>query len=167
MLQVADVLDSMAEKANETSQYSQPDAEVMLKILRTFGDDCHQAKEEGALFPAFSAACNPSQYAAVQHMLFEHDQDRSLIEGMEDAVRRSNAPQFSEYAHRLAHILRTHIYKEDNILFQIIDSTLTKEADDRVVAEFEAFEEDFELHRKNELMRQLRTLEWRYLGKAA
>jgi hypothetical protein len=89
---MAEVLDSMSTRAGEDGTYNQEDVEAILHILRVFGDDCHQAKEEGALFPVFGAVCDRSEYAAVRHMLFEHEQDRSLIEGTENAVYRSNPP---------------------------------------------------------------------------
>ena len=166
MLQIADVLDSMSVRASNEGTYNQEDVEAILHILRVFGDDCHQAKEEGALFPVFAAVCDPSEYAAVRHMLFEHAQDRSLIEGMEDAVRRSNSAQFAEYAQRLATILRNHIYKEDNILFEKIRAALSKEDDARVVRDFEGFDRDFQKDQQ-ETMRRLRVLEWKYLRKSA
>lgn len=166
MLRMADVLDSMSTRARDEGTYYQEDAEAILRILKVFGDDCHQAKEEGALFPVFAAVCDSSEYAAVRHMLFEHDQDRSLMEGLEDALRRSNAAQFSEYAQRLATILRNHIYKEDNILFEKIDRALSREDDARVVRDFEGFDRDFQKD-QDETLHRLRTLEWKYLRKSA
>ena len=166
MLRIADVLDSISTAARNEGTYNPEDVEAILHILRVFGDDCHQAKEEGALFPIFVAVCDPSEYAAVRHMLFEHDQDRSLIEGMEDAVRRSNAAQFSEYAQRLATILGNHIFKEDNILFEKIDGVLSKEDDARVVHDFEGFDRDFQKDQP-ETSHRLRILEWKYLHKSA
>jgi hemerythrin-like domain-containing protein len=165
MLRMADVLDSMSKRASDEGTYDQNDVEAILHILRVFGDDCHQAKEEGALFPVFATICNPSGYAAVRHMLFEHGQDRSLIEGMEDAVQRSNAAQFSEYAERLATILRNHIYKEDNILFEKINEALSKDDDARVVLDFEGFDREFQKDAQ-ETMHRLRVLEWKYLRKS-
>jgi len=164
MLRIADVLDSMSIRAGNEGTYNQEDIEAILRILRVFGDDCHQAKEEGALFPVFAAVCDPSEHAAVRHMLFEHKHDRSLIEGMEDAAHRSNAAQFAEYAQRLAAILRNHIYKEDNILFEKIDGVLSKDDDARVVLDFEGFDREFQKERE-ETMHRLRVLEWKYLRK--
>jgi hemerythrin-like domain-containing protein len=164
ILRMADVLDSMSTRARNEGAYSQEEVEAILHILRVFGDDCHQAKEEGALFPVFAAVCDPSEYAAVRHMLFEHDQDRSLMEGMEDSIRRSNAAQFAEYAQRLATILRNHIYKEDNILFEKIDGALSKEDDARVVQDFEGFDHDFQKDQE-ETLHRLRVLEWKYVNR--
>jgi hemerythrin-like domain-containing protein len=166
MLRMADVLDSMSTVARTEGTYNQEDVEAILHMLRVFGDDCHQAKEEGALFPVFAAVCDPSEYAAVRHMLFEHDQDRSLIAGMEHAVRRSNAAQFSEYAQRLSTILRNHIFKEDNILFEKMDEALSKEDDERVIHDFEGFDRDFQKDQP-ETSHRLRILEWKYLHKSA
>jgi hemerythrin-like domain-containing protein len=166
MLRMADVLDSMSRKASDGGTYDQEDVKAILHILRVFGDDCHQAKEEGALFPVFATVCNPSEYAAVRHMLFEHAQDRSLIKGMEDAVHRSNAAQFAEYAQRLATTLRNHIYKEDNILFEKINGALSKDDDARVVLDFEGFDRESQKDQQ-EMMHRLRVLEWKYLRKSA
>ena len=166
MLRIADVLDSMSTKARNEGTYNPEDVEAILHILQVFGDDCHQAKEEGALFPVFAAVCDPSEYAAVRHMVFEHDQDRSLMVGMEDAIRRSNAAQFDEYAQRLTTILRNHIFKEDNILFEKIDGALSREDDARVVHDFEGFDRDFQKDQQ-ETLHRFRVLEWKYLRKSA
>jgi hemerythrin-like domain-containing protein len=166
MLRIADVLDSMSTQAGEDATCNPEDSQAILHILRAFGDDCHQAKEEGALFPVFAAVCDRSEYASVRHMLFEHAQDRSLIEGMEDAARTANAAQFAEYARRLANMLRNHIYKEDNILFEKIDGALSKDDDLRVLHDFEGFDSEFRKD-EEEVMRRLRVLEWKYLRKSA
>jgi hemerythrin-like domain-containing protein len=115
----------------------------MLQLLKLFADDLHQEKEEKVLFPVFTASCQPSEIASIRHMLFEHERDRSLIEGIEDAVRQSHAEDFAQHATRLADTLRNHIYKEDNILFEIIEKTLSAKEDDDVVAGFETLDEEF------------------------
>src|SRR5579884_2091703 len=109
MLRIADVLESMSKSASQKSEYNAQDGETILQIFRLFGDGLHQAKEEGALFPVFNGICSASEYPSMRHMLFEHEQDRSLMNGMGDAIARSNAPQFAEYAGRLAAMLRNHI----------------------------------------------------------
>jgi hemerythrin-like domain-containing protein len=50
----------------QSSEYEELDMREILQILRSFGDDFHQAKEESALFPAFTAACDLSQTSAVR-----------------------------------------------------------------------------------------------------
>jgi len=166
MLRITDVLDAMSKAAADACEYNAQDVNAILEILRRFGDELHQAKEERALFPVFIARSDASEYAAVRHMMFEHQQDRSLMSGMADAISRSNAPQFSEYAARLVSMLRNHIFKEDNILFEVIQTHLSAEDDARIVRDFEAFDQDFQDRYKN-LMHDLRQLEWKYLRKIA
>ena len=167
MLRVADVLGSMSEAAEDRGQLNPEDVETILRILRLFGDDYVQAKEEGALFPLFSSICDFSQYAAVRNMVFEHERDRSLIEGMEDAFRRSSAYQFAEYSSRLAAFLRTHVDKEENVLFNTISRSLAADDDARIVREFADYDCEFQRLHEQDVMHDLRVLEWKYLRKAA
>ena len=88
------------------------------------------------------------------------------MNGMQDAISRSNAVQFAEYASRLAAVLRNHIFKEDNILFDAIGNRLSPEDHKRVLAEFEALDQAF-APQKAELLAHLRRLEWKYLRKIA
>jgi hemerythrin-like domain-containing protein len=167
ILRIADVLESMSRQAQAEFDYDKQDAEAIAGILSAYGDDLHQAKEEGVLFPIFTAVCDVSQQAAVRHMIFEHGQDRALIAGLKDSIARSNAPQFAEYAIRLAQILRSHIYKEDNILFEIIENLLSREDDARIIAEFEASDKEFQEQDKGHALAQLCVLEWRYIRKGS
>ena len=166
MLRIADVLESMSKEAADKAEYNTADVQAMFDLLHSFGDDLHQAKEEGALFPIFTTHADASEYASIRHMVFEHEQDRSMMSGMADAIARSNAPQFAEYAARLTGILRNHIFKEDNILFETIRTHLSEEDDKRIVEEFAAFDADFHT-RHPKLLDSLRSLEWKYLRKIA
>jgi hemerythrin-like domain-containing protein len=167
LLRVANVLDSMSGEAEDKAQFNSKDVEAMLRILRLFADDYLQAKEEGALFPVFSSVCDVSQFAAIRQMLFEHDQDRSLIDGIEDAYRLSNPYQFAEYASRLAAFVRNHVYKEETLVFDTIGRNLSDADDARVVAEFADYDREFQSVHEEELMHRLRVLEWKYLRKVA
>src|SRR5262245_48823826 len=74
ILGIADVLESIANRTEFHLVFEERDVTEVLQILTTFGDDFHQAKEEGALFPVLTASCHPSQQAAIRHMLLEHEQ---------------------------------------------------------------------------------------------
>src|SRR5215475_1894397 len=130
ILRVLDVFNAVADRASLTGEMDREDINGILEILRVFADELHQGKEEGSLFPVFTASCNKAEIGSIRHMLFEHEQDRSLIEGMEDALRRANSADFSHYAARLIEILGSHIQKEDNILFAMVDRTLSETQDE-------------------------------------
>ena len=84
------------------------------------------------------------------------------MNGMQEALFRSNTAQIAEYSLRLANTLRNHVAQEDNILFETITAQLTQEDDAKIVGEFETFDRGFDV---DQLQRRLRLLEWKYLRK--
>jgi hemerythrin-like domain-containing protein len=117
-------------------------------------------KEESALFPELLRASS-KQDGPLYQMLFEHDQERSLVEGLEDSLFTKHGIEFIQFANRLTSLIRNHIYKEDNILFDIVDRSISDEQDAKVVAEFRNFQVN------QSLLADIRRLEWKYLKKAA
>ena len=167
ILRAIDVLCAVGRQTSEGRDLIKEDIKGLLEIFRVFADELHQGKEEGALFPVFTAACERSEVEPVRHMLCEHEEDRSLMEGLEHALLMSNSAQFVDYAVRLSEMLRTHIYKEDNILFDMMDKGLSTEADAQVLQGFDAFDRNFRDRGHDKLMHRLRMLEWKYLRKVA
>jgi hemerythrin-like domain-containing protein len=160
ILRALDIVDHMASRITQDQPVAAEDVETILRFLRAFADNQHQAKEESALFPELlrtSAANTP----ALRQMAFEHDQERSLVEGLEDSLRTKHGMEFAHFANRLTGLLRTHIRKEDNILFPIAERSLSPEQDERVLTELNKFELD------DGFLADLRRLEWTYLRRVA
>ena len=154
------VLDEMAALVENGQPVEVQDVETILRFLRAFADDHHQAKEESALFPELrrtSAVNEP----CVRQMLFEHDRERSLVEGLEESLRTKKGSEFVQFAVRLTDLIRNHIYKEDHILFDIVDRSLSEEQDERVTKELKQFKAN------DNLLSDLHRLEWTYLRKAS
>ena len=160
MLRALDVLSEMATRVALGERVEPADVEAILNFMQVFGDECHQAKEESALFPVLMRAA-AAEKEPLRHMLFEHDQERSLVVGLQDALKTQKGKDFIYYANKLIDLLRNHIYKEDHILFDVVDKCLTKEQDQEVVAEFGKFAPC------PDLCRRLHALEWQYLRKTA
>jgi hemerythrin-like domain-containing protein len=161
------VLIAIAEESERTSELNKPDVFGILEILRVVGDEYHQGKEEKALFPVFTQVCGRAEVEAVRHMLDEHNEDRSLIAAMEDAVHRSNVADFALNARLLAELERTHACKEDTVLFDIVNKTLSNTDDQKVMAEFDVFDKTFKSQRHERLLHRLQMLEWKYTPVAA
>jgi hemerythrin-like domain-containing protein len=164
ILRALDILDRMAANMEEGESVDTVDISDLLRFLRVFGDEHHQAKEESVLFPALLCMAR-LQHAPLRHMMFEHDQERSLIEGLEDALKTRRGSDFRHYAGRLSGILRNHINKENNILFDIVEKSLSREQHNQVAAEFEKF--DLGSENRQMLDDNLRRLTRKYLGMAA
>src|SRR5438477_495650 len=160
ILRAVDVLDHMAARVAQDQAVESQDVETILTFLRDFADNHHQAKEESALFPELmrTAAANEP---ALRHMLFEHDQERSLVVGLEDSVRTKKGIDFVHFAKRLTDLVRNHIRKEDRILFEIVDRSLSAEQDERVTAQLNQFQVELNV------LADLRRLEWTYLRRVA
>ncbi len=160
ILRGLDILDHMADRVEHNQPVPAEDIETILRFLRLFADDYHQLKEESALFPELRRTSAGSQ-EPLRRMTFEHDQERSLVEGLEDALRTKRGMEFAHFARRLTELIRTHIRKEDNILFPIAEQCLSEEQDERVTAELRQFQIS------TDFLADLHRLEWTYLRRTA
>ena len=138
ILRSLNVLQCMAE--GENSERIDPnDIDILLRFLRAFADEYHHIKEESVLFPELMRT-SEAQAGPLRHLLFEHDQERSLVEGLEDELRCKKSIEFVLFANRLTSRIRSHIEKEDGILFPIIEALISKKQDEKICAEFEMFQ---------------------------
>jgi hemerythrin-like domain-containing protein len=160
ILRSLDVLEQMVIRLENGEQIDANDVHTLLHFLHAFADELHHLKEESALFPELMRTSHP-QGGPLRHMLFEHDQERSLVGGLEDALRAKKNIEFILFANRLSSRVRNHIQKEDSILFPLAEALLSKKQDEKVVSEIAKFETD------PTLLADLQRLEWTYIRKAA
>src|SRR5262245_57285943 len=85
ILRALDVLEQMAVRVERGQHPEREDVEVLLRFLRGFADNHHQAKEESALFPELMRTAAATE-GPLKQMVFEHDQERSLVEALEDSL---------------------------------------------------------------------------------
>jgi hemerythrin-like domain-containing protein len=118
-----------------------------LDFLSNFADGCHHAKEEERLFPALEKKGVPKDGGPIGVMLFEHTQGRACLAAIRlnlDAAERGD-PQALTAIRRSAesyvHLLREHIWKEDNILFQMARRLLSDEEAAEISNQFHCMEE--------------------------
>jgi hemerythrin-like domain-containing protein len=167
ILRAVYVLQAMADQASDMKMPEAADVEDLLQFFRRFADDHHQGKEEAVLFPALRTGNAEVTKGPLGQMLFEHEQERSLVEGLEDALRTRKHEDFAYYGNRMAKILSNHIYKEDNILFDLVERVITREVDERLLKEMTNFDLSLRPGTYTELTHKLNQLERKYLGKAA
>lgn len=158
ILRALDVLEQMAKRIEDHHPFEHDDVEAVLRFLRSFADDYHQGKEESALFPELRRVL---PQGPVRQILFEHDQERSLVDGIEDALFTKRGQEFVHFAHRLIQLMRDHVRKEDIVLFEIVGRAFTREQDESVAAEFGKFEIN------PVFLSDLQALERKYLKKKA
>ena len=117
-----------------------------LDFMRHFADGCHHVKEEKVLFPALEAHGIPNEGGPIGMMLLEHEEGRSYVRAMFDALNKIEAGDPSaqadlrENAKRYLRLLREHIQKEDDILFRIADEVIAADEQKQLLQKFETHE---------------------------
>src|SRR5215469_1295628 len=129
-----DVVDGMLQKLESGQRIEIFDATVMLKFLRLFGDQYHQAMEESVLFPALLAAA-PDE-CPLHQFVSEHGDERTLVAEIEEALMSRKGMAFFRGSRQLTGLLRAHCDREETILGQLAERCLSVEQDESVFAEF-------------------------------
>lgn len=110
-----------------------------IAFIRNYADKFHHAKEEDILFQEFNKCveegrthCNP-----VEQMLYEHEEGRKYVKGIESGVKEDNKQKIIESACGYAHLLQEHIFKEDNVLYPMADEALDEKVKQKMLSQFE------------------------------
>ena len=141
-------LDALDAYAGEVSRGGGDPAELgrFVRFIREFADARHHGKEEDILFAAMVRAGFPREGGPIAVMLMDHDAGRAHVAAMarfvdgapwSDADRAAIVAAASGYAD----LLRSHIMKEDQILYPMAQHRLPEavmEQVDRDCATFEA-----------------------------
>ena len=139
---VLSCLEAIAAQAKSAGRVDERSAKDAVAFFRNFADRCHHGKEEAHLFPALEAKGFPRDGGPTGVMLHEHEQGRAHVRGMDEniaAAAKGDAAalrRFIDHAEGYVALLREHIYKEDHILFQLADRTLTEEEQQRLLDAF-------------------------------
>ena len=119
----------------------------ILEFLDVFVDKCHHSKEENVLFPAMEAADIPREGGPIAAMLYEHEQGRSLVQGLRSGVegyrvgKESSAAEIIANAQKYGKLIATHIDKENNVLYVMAERVLSAEKLVEMEAAFSRIEE--------------------------
>jgi hemerythrin-like domain-containing protein len=117
-----------------------------IDFIRHFADKCHHLKEEKILFPALETRGIPVDGGPIGMMLFEHEQGRAYVRNMAEALELAKQgaeaalPRLFDNAAAYSRLLREHIEKENEILFQMADAVLTPEEQKDLLRAFEELE---------------------------
>lgn len=115
-------------------------AQDFISFIQQFADTYHHAKEEDVLFkylqtPGVLTHCNP-----LPVMLSEHEQGRTHVRNMIDAVENINIENIYENVSDYCQLLRQHIFKEDNVLYPMAENGLPDEDKIAVESEYKQIE---------------------------
>ena len=137
------VLERVAEAPQEASWVTWG---KVIDFIRNFADKCHHLKEEKIFFPALEERGIPREGGPIGVMLIEHEEGRGYVRLMAVALALAEEdPQTArtclvDNARAYLRLLRQHIRKEEEVLFEMADEILTQEEQSKLVAEFEEHE---------------------------
>jgi len=109
-------------------------------FIKNFADKCHHGKEEEILFPFLEKRGIPKEGGPIGVMLTEHDIGRSFVRKIVDGINKNNKKTIVENSFGYIQLLRDHIEKENNILFTMADSVLTKNDSKEILKKFDEVE---------------------------
>lgn len=144
ILKVISALEKECQKLQTSQKINAEFFAQAIDFTRNYADKFHHAKEEDILFVEFckdahKAPCNP-----VDQMLFEHKQGRGYVKNMETALNEKNIENIIKNGNDYAGLLKDHIFKEDTILYPMIDEVLDEKTQQAISEKANAVEKKFE-----------------------
>jgi hemerythrin-like domain-containing protein len=116
--------------------------EDCISFIRLFADACHHGQEEDLLFPELQARGMPREAGPLAVMLQEHEMGRSYVRQMVKALPGARVGQgdarsiLVNSARGYIKLIRGHINKEDNVLFNMADQAVVGSACDNLCAAY-------------------------------
>ncbi len=170
ILEVAGVLETILDR--EPDEGLNLDAmDDCVSFIRLFADACHHGQEEDLLFPELQARGMPREAGPLAVMLQEHEMGRAYARQMAKSI--PGARQGETEARRILvnaargyiKLIRGHITKEDNVLFNMADQAVTGPACQKLCEAYDVVcQRRFEGMTKGELEELARGLIEKYGG---
>ena len=141
-------------------------------FVRNFADKCHHSKEEANLFPRLEERGVSREGGPLGVMLEEHDMGREYIGAIDDAIGayeggdEAAAGVIEENVSAYIHLLRHHIWKEENVLFPMADEVLSANDQRELEERFEQVEAEVMGHGAHERYNELLDRAEREMGLA-
>ncbi len=148
ILLMLDILERMSEKIVAGESVPTDHLEQVLDFLEVFADKCHHGKEEKLLFAAMEEAGVPKEGGPLAAMFSEHDRGRQFIKEMKNLLRSSEKGEpgflevFTTPALQYVNLLRSHIWKENSVLFPMAEKAISADKLNLIGEQFDRFEKE-------------------------
>jgi hemerythrin-like domain-containing protein len=147
ILTMLQILERICEQMSSGKRADSSHLDQIIEFLQVFADRCHHGKEEDILFPALEKTGIPRDGGPIGVMLSDHDHGRQYIRAMQKALEELEKGQegidgFVRAARGYIELLRSHIMKENNVLFVMAERNLSGEEQARLFDSFEILEQE-------------------------
>jgi len=144
ILQVAGVLDDIVTAAERGADFDFATADRCVSFFRLFVDAFHHGKEEGLLFPELGNHGLPRDGGPIAVMLAEHGEGRAYVGQMAGSIKDARGGDAAAVAVLRAagrgyvDLIRSHIGKEDMVLFTMADQMIAGAARIRLCGAYDS-----------------------------
>jgi hemerythrin-like domain-containing protein len=141
----------LTEVMEQIAQSPEPDIkdlETIVDLIKNYADGFHHAKEENLLFPLLGKKGFPSEQGPVGVMLHDHETGRNYTRGMSENINlykkgdKASLSKIRENMLGYVTLLRSHIEKENNILFRMADNVLNNDEQQSLLNQFKKVENE-------------------------
>ena len=122
------------------------DMETVVRVIQQYADGFHHAKEEKLLFPLLVQKGFSNEQGPVAVMLHDHIEGREFVKGMIVGIAtyklgtKEALDDVFKNMQGYAELLRTHIGKENNVLFRMADRALSEADHQELLSGFDEIE---------------------------
>ena len=144
ILRLIDVMEHIVD--NESPDVE--NLEIIVDLIKNFADGLHHAKEEFVFFPFLAERGFSATQGPVAVMIHEHILGRNFVKGISDNIslyKNGDTAALVEIYRNMrgySELLRSHISKENNILFRMADNVLSEEDNIDLLAGFKEAEKN-------------------------
>ncbi len=145
ILKVLDAVEREVNHVNSTGEIRRNRIEAMIDFIRNFADGCHHTKEERGLFVSLEGVGMSSESGPVAVMLHEHRQGREFVRIVVEALPQAESGDndaikaLSGGLAGYAQLLRSHIMKENEVLFPMAEQMLSREEMQELTDQFDEY----------------------------
>lgn len=120
--------------------------EMMVNLILKYADEFHHAKEEQLLFPLLVKKGFSNEQGPVSVMLHDHAEGRNFVKEIVAEIARykkgdeSVLPELYRNTQEYIDLMRTHIAKENKVLFRMADHMISADDMEELRKQFESVE---------------------------
>jgi hemerythrin-like domain-containing protein len=164
--EVLNIMSKIANDIKEKKVFYTTDIDSIVDFLIVFWYNCHNQKEEQVFYPALVRAGIQTDDESIGDISHEHSMGRIYIREMSYSIENCkignsfSCERLVDSLNNYVNLLRFHIQKEEEVLFQQADAVFTEDNLREISNQFEEIEEQtigHSVHEQHfELLKQLK-----------
>ena len=142
IMQALDIMQEISESLQRNEPADRNDILDLLGFLSDYADRCHHGKEEDLLIPGILKSRILENNGPISAILSEHVQGRDYIAKMRKSINGESVKvdEFLRSSQEYVSLLRSHIRKENTLLFPLIEARMPMAEQHNLYKEFMEFE---------------------------